>query len=135
MDASRYLRLKKEACAQTLARSKCIPSSLRTDMLAKAATQTFHTTHDAAPVCIYPCNTSKVAFGGNVTESIHPASACLANTMCADISDRYTTPFVVVPGCERPTEAPLYVSAHCTPCYHSTPAQVATAAAVCKSCP
>jgi len=149
MDASRYLRLKTASCPQTIARSRCIEAGLRTEMLGKAATTTYispnaMTNNPDVPVQSECCTnyiepgglnpvpktmiTTRIGFGGDYVQPINPPKGCEWSAMCNDITNRYSDPFIILPGCPYPATASTLtevgggrvISKVCA-CYQCTP--------------
>lgn len=122
MDASEYLRYKKLSCSQTIARNKCMDAGLRTDILAKTANSTYRSTNSTigfTPTCCVPTvPETSIRFSNDENIAIKPSERCSVN--CSTLTDRYTTPFVVKPGCPIPYMSTTYKSPNCTPCYQAT---------------
>jgi hypothetical protein len=114
MDYSAYLKLKKQSCSMTIARNRCIDSSLRTDMLAKAANRTY-----VPPFSTIVSNKeSHVSFHTNTTIPVKPSETC--GVTCSNIMDRYTTPFISISGCPITYTSTIYKSSNCKACYQAT---------------
>lgn len=125
MDASQYLRRKKEAMQQYIHRTPYLDSGLRTEVLGKNAAAV---TPIANPRIIP--NTCCMQTTG--TSSGQPAPCCKNN----DRSDLYTHPYIVKSCCSYPTVSTTYLS----PCkvleYQATPAQQSEASKrVVRCCP
>lgn len=143
MDASRYLRLKTASCPQTIARNQCVSAGQRTAMLAVAATTTYvspNNTKDtlhAQPCAIikgddgsqYARTTSKVAYNSDYVTPVMPSQRCPSTGVCNDIANRYSAPFITLPGCPMPSTTATYLSPCATECYQCPPGLAATAEA------
>ncbi len=123
MDASTYLRRKKESMEKYIATPKCMDAGLRTSMLSKTGAHYVSPNTKVAP--INPCSTSTVGFTGSAT-----AKPVFVQPGCCITSD--TRP-IVLPCCDMIYEQDKYVSACKVQPYYGTPAQQSEAAAV-KCC-
>ncbi len=125
MDASTYLRRKKEAMTTYIHRTPYLDAGLRTEVLQKNAAAV---TPQANPH-IVP-NTCCIQETGTSSQTAAP---CCKNN---DRSDLYTTPYITLPCCPIPYLSTTYLS----PCkvlpYQATPAQQSEASArVVRCCP
>ncbi len=66
MDASTYLRRKKESMPQYIHRPVCVDASTRTERIARAAGSAYYVSPNVKPAVIPTCLTSKPAVTGNV---------------------------------------------------------------------
>jgi hypothetical protein len=111
MDASEYLRYKKRSCGTTIARNKCIDAGLRTDMLAKAANQTFISPNSnlAMPrTCCPTAVETAIRYDGDYGTAIKPTEKC--GVTCSSFTDKYSAKFITQVGCPIPYMSTIYKS-------------------------
>lgn len=97
MNASEYLTYKKKQCSKTIARNQCMDAGVRTEMLQRAAN-----TYSGANNALL-CQTKTTGFKSTDTLTGRPI-ACCAST------DRYSSPFITIPGEPMPHTSTLYLS-------------------------
>ena len=130
MDASRYLRLKTASCPQTIARNQCISAGQRTSMLATIATTTYVSpNNNTDTIHVMPCETGKVSYGGSYVTPVMPSHGCPSLGACNDIANRYSAPFITLPGCPMPSTTTNYLSPCTVENYQCPPGRAATAEA------
>jgi hypothetical protein len=118
MDYSEYLRYKKQSCAQTIARNTCVDAGLRTDMLAKATNTTYRAIISTSSCCPTVIPDTAVKFVNTESHPIMPTERC--SVTCSSFTDKYSAPFITIPGCPIPYTSTSYISKKCTPCYQGT---------------
>ncbi len=122
MDASTYLRRRKEAMTQYVRRSPYQDAGMRTETLGKQ-TATFITN---TPVETLACCTTSPAFSGPDASSV---TAIKPTNCCVSRDDLYTTPYIVKPCCPFPSETTTYLSPCKVTYYQATPTHQKEAAA------
>jgi hypothetical protein len=108
MNASEYLNYKKKQCVKTIARNQCMDSGLRTEMLAKAANTHFVSKNQLSTLTLAMCQTATVGYGGSDTQPVRPTTIC--GPTCETRDDRYSSPFITIPGCPIPYTSTIYKS-------------------------
>ncbi len=128
MDYSEYLRQKKLAQNTFISRRQTMDAGLYTYIKQKAADITFVPPNSNAPVLhLDNCCPTHVSIDSFEVTAVKPASRCESAAMCAQLSNTYTTPYIVLPCCPResPPVKPYRdasVIGGCY-CYVGTPAQ------------
>jgi hypothetical protein len=122
MDASQYLRRKRESMSMFQKRPLFQDAGQRTEMLGMQAATYKPATATTAPFTP-ACCTSSPAQGGSSVEAIKPT------TCCTDRSYLYTAPGISTPCCPFPSTIATYLSPCKVQCYQGTTAQQATAVA------
>lgn len=108
MNASEYLNYKKKQCPKTIARNQCMDAGLRTEMLAKASNTHYVSKNQLSTLKVVMCQTATVGFGGSDTQPVRPTTIC--GPTCETSKDRYSSPFITVPGCPVPYMSTMYLS-------------------------
>lgn len=108
MDASTYLRRKKEAMTQYIHRTPYLDAGIRTEMLA----------HNAASVSKYPHVVQTCCSGVPEQTNSNSSACCQANNR----NDLYTTPYITLNCCPMIYNS-TPTSSVCAYSYMATPAQ------------
>jgi hypothetical protein len=132
MDYSEYLRQKKLSQKTYIHRQVFMDAGLHTYIKQKAADK-YYVSPNSNPAVIHTdgCCPTRVSMGSTEVEPVKPASGCASAGACAQLTDVYTTPYIVLPCCpvERPAAATYKnngVIGGCY-CYQGTPSQLKTA--------
>ena len=138
MDYSEYLRQKKLAQKTFISRSPPMDAGLRTYIKQKAA-QSYYVSPNSNPPVIHTsnCCPTHESLGSTEVEPVKPASGCESSAMCAQLSNTYTVPYMVLPCCEidyGPQSAyKNYAVIGGQYCYSAPPAQQKAASALMTS--
>ena len=125
MDASTYLRRKKETMTQYIHKPTFMDAGLRTSVLGKVAGASHYVSPNTKVAPIDPCQTAAIAFTGSAT-----AKPVFVQPGCCAVADNAS---IAIQGCPMIYEQPSYIeSCKVTP-YHGTPAQQSEAGAL-KCC-
>jgi len=95
MDASTYLRRKREAMPQIIARNSSMDAGMRTEMLGRAVNSTFISKNSVNGV-VTDCCQALPSYGSANTQPIKAPETC-AN-ICGSMNERYTAPYIEVQG-------------------------------------
>lgn len=100
MDYSEYLRQKKLSQKTYIARSVPMDAGLRTYIKQKAA-QSYYVSPNSNPAVIHTsnCCPTHESLGSTEVLPVKPASGCESSAMCAQLSNPYTVPYMVLPCC------------------------------------
>ena len=100
MDYSQYLRQKKAAQKTYIARQQTMDAGLYTYIKGKAA-DSYYVNPGSNPAVLHQtsCCTTHVSLASTEVEPVKPASGCLSAAMCDQLSNVYTTPYMVLPCC------------------------------------
>jgi len=128
MDASSYLKHKIAAQKNYISRQKCVDAGLYTYIKQTAANSYYVNPNSNTPIIHVSCCTSVVSYGGDYVDPVKPLSGCASAGACAQLSDPYTTPYVVLPCCPIPYTSTSYIGPCKSNCYVGT--RVQTAASV-----
>jgi hypothetical protein len=109
MDASAYLRRKKEAMTQYIHRTPYLDAGVRTEMLAR----------NAASVSKYPHVVQTCCSGVPPQTTSNSSDCCQANNR----NDLYTTPYITKGCCPMIYAVSTPTSTVCSYSYQATPAQ------------
>ena len=111
MDASEYLRYKKAAMGGYLSRQQpSMDAGLRTEVKGKAVTNYFVSeNNNSTTIHVMPCNTSKMASGGDYVLPIKPTPGSAA-AACAQLNDPYVTGGMTITCCQFPYTSSIYLS-------------------------
>lgn len=133
MDYSAYLRQKKAAQLTFISRQKPMDAGLRTYIKQKAA-DSYYVSPNSNPAILHStecCPTRTVLDSFEVTP-VKPASGCSATGACAQLTDPYTTPYMVLPCCPIDyglSNVNIGSAVGDCYCYQATPAQQSEAVA------
>ena len=135
MDYSEYLRQKKLSQKTFIHRQQFMDAGLHTYVKQKAA-ESYYVSPNSNPPVIHnaTCCPTHESLGSTEVEPIKPASGCASAGACAQLSNVYTTPYIVLPCCptERPAAAAYknYAVIGGQYCYQAPPAQMKAAVAL-----
>ena len=135
MDYSEYLRQKKLSQKTFIHRQQFMDAGLHTYVKQKAA-ESYYVSPNSNPPVIHnaTCCATHESLGSTEVEPIKPASGCASAGACAQLSNVYTTPYIVLPCCptERPAAAAYknYAVIGGQYCYQAPPAQMKAAVAL-----
>ena len=135
MDYSQYLRQKKLSQATYISRQKPMDAGLHTYIKQKAA-DSYYVSPNSNPAVIHndTCCPTHESLGSTEVTPVKPASGCESAGACAQLTDVYTTPYIVLPCCpvERPAAAAYkdYGVIGGQYCYQAPPAQMKAAVAL-----
>lgn len=129
MDASEYLRYKKAAMGGYLSRRQPpMDAGLHTEIRRKAADRTFVSKNDnSSTLHVLPCETSRVAYGGDFVTPVKPASGCESAAACAQLSNPYVVGGMTVPCCPFPYTSTSYTPPCATYCAVGTQSTISYA--------
>jgi hypothetical protein len=129
MDASQYLKHKIAAQKNYIARQGCVDAGLHTYIKQKAAESYYVSPNSNATILHSDCCPTTLRYGGSdYVTPVKPVSGCASAGACAQLTDPYTTPYIVLPCCSIPYTSTSYVAACTSNCYVGT--RVQTAASV-----
>lgn len=121
MNSSEYLKHKIAAQTNYIHRQKPIDASLYTEIKRKAADSYYVSPNDKT----VPPTQSTGLKGSATVVPIKPSSGCESSAMCSQLSDTYTSPYIIKPCVEIPYPAPnTYVSPCKVQPFQSTRAQI-----------
>jgi hypothetical protein len=122
MDASTYLRRKKETMTQYIHKPTFMDAGLRTNVLGKIAGASHYVSPNTKVAPINPCDTANMGFTGSAT-----ATPVFVQPGCCVPP---ATGSIVKPCCDMIYEPEQYVQACKVVPYYGTPAQQSEAAAL-----
>jgi hypothetical protein len=100
MDYSEYLRQKKMSQKTYIARQQFMDAGLHTYIKQKAADKYYVPPNsNVAVIHSDGCCPTHVSMGSSEVTAVKPASGCESAAMCAQLSNVYTTPYIVLPCC------------------------------------
>lgn len=135
MDYSEYLRQKKLSQKTFIARQQFMDAGLHTYIKQKAA-DSYYVSPNSNPPVIHNsnCCPTHESLGGTDVLPIKPASGCASAGACAQLTDVYTTPYMILPCCPMdygPSNSyKNYAVIGGQYCYQAPPAQQKAASAL-----
>jgi hypothetical protein len=135
MDYSEYLRQKKMSQKTYIARQQFMDAGLHTYIKQKAA-DSYYVSPNSNPAVLhqYSCCTTSVSLSSTDVTPVKPASGCESAGACAQLTDVYTTPYIVLPCCPinyGPSNSyKNYAVIGGKYCYQAPPAQMKAAVAL-----